>query len=182
MKHETAAPSAHLKERAIEELKAYWIITLYLAVFFSALTNYRRLVLAEYGVTYVHFGFALIEALIIAKVILIGRAFGLGRRFEHKPLAWSVIHKSLVFGMLVLLFGILERVVEGLLHREGMAGILQRIAAIGADEITARAVMVVVAFVPFFAIWEIGRAVGLRKLSAMFFSPRAEGSNSGEHA
>jgi len=81
MKPETAAARAHLKEKAIEEFKAYWIITLYLAVFFSALTNYRRLVLAEYGVTYIHFGFALIEAMIIAKVILIGQALGLGRRF-----------------------------------------------------------------------------------------------------
>jgi len=149
MKPETAAARAHLKEKAIEEFKAYWIITLYLAVFFSALTNYRRLVLAEYGVTYIHFGFALIEAMIIAKVILIGQALGLGRRFEHKPLIWLVIHKSLMFGVLVMLFGILERVVESLFHKDGLAAIWQRIAEIGADEIAARAVMVVIAFVPF---------------------------------
>jgi hypothetical protein len=52
---------------------------------------YRRLTLAEFGLTYLHYGFAFIEALIIAKVILIGDAFRLGRRFEDRLLSfpWS---------------------------------------------------------------------------------------------
>jgi len=54
-----------------------------------------------------------------------------------------------MFGVLVMLFGILERVVESLFHKDGLAAIWQRIAEIGADEIAARAVMVVIAFVPF---------------------------------
>src|SRR5215468_4512752 len=34
--------SARLKDLAIEELKVYWVIVLYLAIFLGALTNYRR--------------------------------------------------------------------------------------------------------------------------------------------
>ena len=95
-----------LKERAIEELKVFWLITLYLAVFLGAFTVYRRLILKEFGVAYLHYGFALIEALIIAKVILVGQALGLGRRFEGKPLIVSVIYKSVLFGLFVALFGV----------------------------------------------------------------------------
>jgi hypothetical protein len=84
---EAEAPKhGSLKKRALEELKIYWIITLYLAVFLGSFTVYRRLILKEFGVAYLHYGFAFIEALIIAKVIPIGRAIGLGKRFECGPL------------------------------------------------------------------------------------------------
>lgn len=167
---DASTASARLKEKAIAELKAFWIITLYLAMFLSAFTFYRRLVLAEFGVTYFHYGSALIEALVIAKVILIGRAFGLGKRFEDKPLVVSVIYKSTLFGALVFLFGILEHVVEGLIHKKDWAGILHGIIDLGADELIARMLMLIVAFAPFFAFWELGRVLGMRKLAAIFFS------------
>ena len=48
---------------------------------------YRRLILAESGVAYVHDGVALVEALVIAKVVLVGRIFGFSRRFEDRRLA-----------------------------------------------------------------------------------------------
>ena len=163
---------ASAKEKALEEFKAYWIITLYLALFLGALTVYRRLVLAEFGVAYLHYGFALIEALIIAKIILIGKAFGLGRRFDDAPLFVPTLYKSALFGGLVFLFGILEHVVEGLYHRKDWAAILHGLAELGIYELVARAIMLIIAFIPFFAFWEIGRVLGPHKLSALFFSRR----------
>ena len=169
-----APKHASLKERAIEELKAYWVVTIYLAVFLGAFTLYRRLILKEFGVAYLHYGFALIEALIIAKVILIGQALGLGRRFEGKPLILSVLYKSLLFGVLVALFGVLEHVVEGLIRKQDWASILRHLGDLGMYEILARVVMLIVAFVPFFAFAEIGRVIGPRKIAALFFSRQEE--------
>ena len=38
------------------------------------------------------------------------------------------------------------------------------------------ALMLIVAFIPFFAFWELGRVIGMRRLAAMFFSkPEAQG-------
>src|SRR5262245_6812928 len=129
---EAEAPKhSTLKERALEEFKIYWIITLYLAVFLGSFTVYRRLVLREFDVAYLNYGFALIEALIIAKIILIGKAFGLGSRFERGPLILSVLYKSILFGILVFLFGILERVVEAWIHKTGWAGVMQGLSEIG---------------------------------------------------
>lgn len=168
---EAEAPNHQsLKERALEEFKIYWIITLYLAVFLGSFTVYRRLVLREFGVAYLHYGFALVEALIIAKVILIGRAFGLGKRFEHEPPIVSVVYKAVLFGVLVFLFGFLERVVEAWIHKSGWAGVVQGVTEIGIYELLARVIMLIVAFIPFFAFWEIGRVLGPGKLSALFFS------------
>ena len=167
-----APTHGNLRERALDELKAFWMVALYLAVFLSAFTSYRRLVLAEFGVSYLHYGIALVEALIIAKVILIGRAFGLGRRFEGSALILSVIFKSVTFGLFVFLFGILEHVVEGVFHRKDWASIWHGLIAVGMNEIVARTIVMIIAFVPFFAFWEIGRVLGPGKLWALFFSRR----------
>src|SRR5215831_17625370 len=157
MEHEA---KASLKERAIEELRLFWVIALYLWVFFGSFVVYRRLILAETGVAYLHYGFALIEALIIAKVVLIAKLFGFTRRFEDKPLIVPVLYKSILFGILVLLFGVVEHLVEGWIHGEGLLGGLRKIGDIGAYEIGARVLVLIVAFVPFFAFAEIGRVLG----------------------
>ena len=168
--------AAGLKARAIEEFKLFWIIALYLWVFLGSFTVYRRLIIAETGAVYLHYGIALIEALIIAKVILIGKMFHFSRRFENKPLIVPVLYKSILFGVFVLLFGIVERLVEGWFHGEGLLGGLRGISDLGAYELGARVLMLVVAFVPFFAFWEIGRVLGAHKLAAMFFSRRETSS------
>jgi hypothetical protein len=91
MEHEARAS---LKERAIEELKVFWIIAFYLWLFLGSFTIYRRLIIAETGFAYLHYGIAIIEALVIAKVILIGKMFGFSRRFEDRPLIVPVLYKS----------------------------------------------------------------------------------------
>jgi hypothetical protein len=161
--------ASELRQRALEELRVFWITALYLWFFLGSFTTYRRLVLAETGVTYLHYGIALIEALVVAKVILVGRMFGFSRRFEQQPLIVPVIYKSVLFGLLVFLFGIFEHVIEGLLRsHSGLSG-LRDLASLGADELSARVLMIVIAFLPFFAFWEIGRVIGNQRLAAMFF-------------
>ena len=171
-----AGHSRSLKERALEELKVYWVITLYLWLFLGCFTIYRRLILAESGVAYLNYGVALIEALVIAKVVLIGRIFGFTRRFDEAPLVVPVLYKSIVFGALVMLFGVIEHLVVGWFHKQGLLGGLHEIAETGAYEIGARALMLTVAFVPFFAFTEIGRQIGMHRLQAMFFSPKEPGT------
>jgi len=167
MEHDGKAAS--LKERAIEEFKLFWIIALYLWLFIGSFTVYRRLIVAQTGSVYLHYGIAIAEALIIAKVILVGNMFSFSRRFEDKPLIVPVVYKSILFGVFVLLFGVVEHIVEGWFHGQGMLGGLQGIRDLGAYELGARVLMMTVSFAPFFAFWEIARVLGARKLSAIFF-------------
>lgn len=169
---ERIAKPPGLKVRAIEGLKLYVIIALYLWLFLGSITTYRRLIVAEAGIPYLHYGIAVIEALVIAKVVLVGRMFGFTRRFEDKPLVVPVLYKTILFGILVLLFGIVEHLVEGWIHKQGLVGGLRDIGELGAYEIGARALLLVVAFVPFFAFYEIARVLGAQKLAAMFFAKR----------
>ncbi len=169
-----------LKARAVEEFKLFWLIALYLWVFLGSFTVYRRLVVAETGTAYLHYGIAVIEALVIAKVILIGGMFGFTRRFDNKPLFVPVLYKSILSAILVLLFGVVEHLVEGWFHKQGLVGGLREIASVGAYELGARVLTLFVAIVPFFAFGEIGRVLGPQKLAAMFFGKREEVQTSRE--
>lgn len=88
-----SARASGLRQRALEELRVFSLTALYLWFFLGSFTTYRRLVLAETGVTYLHYGIALIEALVIAKVIPVGRMFGFTRRFDQQPLIVPVINQ-----------------------------------------------------------------------------------------
>jgi hypothetical protein len=160
------------KEKAVKEFKVYWIITLYLAFVFCAFISYRRLILSEFDISYLHYGAGVIEALIIAKVILIGQAIGLGKRFEHGPLIVAALFKAALYGVFVAVFAVIEHLVEGLAHGKGLAGAWHELLGLGKDEILARTLMVFATFIPFFAFWEADRVLGEGKLFALFFQPR----------
>ena len=162
-----------LKEKAIQEFKVFWIIALFLAFVFCAFTLYRRLILTEVGVSYFHYGAGIVEALIIAKIILIGQAFGLGKRFEDGPLILAALFKAVLYGILVALFAVLEHVIGGLIHGKDWPAIWEALLGVGKDEILARMLMIIVTFIPFFAFWETDRVLGEGKLVAMFFQRRA---------
>jgi len=163
---------AGLKEKAIEEFKVFWIVAIFLGLMFTAFTAYRRLILSEFRIGYVHYGAGLIEALVIGKVILIGQALGLGKQFESGPLIVAALFKAVLYGAFVALFAALEHLVVGLIHGQDLPAIWQSFIGLGKDEILARTLMVVVTFIPFFAFWETNRVLGKGKLFALFFHRR----------
>jgi hypothetical protein len=164
--------TSHVKEKAREELRLTLVVFAFLALMFCAFITYRRLVLKEYGISYLHYGAGLIEAAVIAKVILIGQAMNLGKRIEDRPLVIAVLVKAVMYALFVALFTVLEDVLVGLLHREGWRAIEHAMVANGPADILARSLMITVAFIPFFALWETGRVLGPGKLSEMFFHER----------
>ena len=164
----------HLKEKAEEELKAFLLIFVYLFLFFAAFLAYRRMISRELGASFLKYGYALIEAAVIAKVILIGKALGLGAKETRRPLIFAVLRSSLVYGALVAGFTVLEHVVDGWIHRKNVAESLAEFATKAAPEALGKALMLFVAFLPFFAFWEVGRFVGGKKLIRMFFRDSGE--------
>jgi hypothetical protein len=158
-----------LKEKAKEEGKLFVLISAYLFVFFAAFLAYRRLISRELGASYLRYGFALIEALVIAKVILIGKAIGIGGRHTGKPLILSTLRASVAYGAFVAAFAVLEHLVEGLVHGKTLGASFADFWGQGSDEMIGKTMMMFLAFLPFFAFWEVGRVVGGEKLLRLFF-------------
>src|SRR5215469_16743516 len=113
---------ASLKHRATHELQQFVGISLYLAFFFCAVATYRMLLLHEFQNLYFTYSAALINALVIAKVILIGEYAHLGKKYEAKPLLLSAIYKAFLFGLLVFGFHLVEEVIKRLWHGENTGG------------------------------------------------------------
>jgi hypothetical protein len=70
------------------------------------------LLLRKYEISYLNYTFAIVNALIIAKIILIGEWARLGRKVEAKPLYLAVLYKSFVFGLLVFGFHFLKEFIS----------------------------------------------------------------------
>ncbi|MHA3771800.1 hypothetical protein ACXR0O_09720 [Verrucomicrobiota bacterium sgz303538] len=173
------------KQKAAHELVEYWITFFYLAVFFCAFITYRRLILAEYKISYVHYGVGLIEALVLAKVILIGDAMHLGRRTEEKPLIYPTLIKTLLFAVWVAIFKLLEHTISEWLHGKGIEAGFDEFEQEGWDTLLAKCVIIFTAFIPFFAFKELGRVLGEGKIRELFFRRRTaadSGLSGGTHS
>ena len=163
-----------LKEKFFHEMAQYWIIVLYLALVFAAFTQYRRFVLAVHGITYTNYGVAVIEALVLAKVIMIGDVIRLGRRLENKPLIYPTLLKTSVFSLFVGVFNIIEHIIKSLWKGEGLTGGFVELLGKGNHELLAGCLVILVAFIPFFAFRELGRVLGEGKVWTLFFQSKTD--------
>jgi hypothetical protein len=163
-----------LKEKIFHEMAEYWINVFYLTLMFAAFTQYRRLVLAAYDITYTNYWVAVIEALILAKVVMIGDVLRLGRRLEHKPLIYPTLLKTVVFSLFVGVFTLIEHMIKVLWKGKELTEGLIEFFGKGTHELLAGCLVVFVAFIPFFAFRELGRVLGEGKIWALFFRRRAD--------
>ena len=161
-----------LAEKARHELIEYAVNVVYLAIVFAAFTWYRRLILASYDIAYTNYWVALIEALILGKVIMIGGIFRLGRRLDDRPLIFSSLYKTAVFCLFCAAFTVVEHTVVGLWRSEGLAAGLHELAEKGAHEVLANTLMLFVSLFPFFAFRELGRVFGRDRFKDIFFLKR----------
>ena len=162
------------KQKLKHELTEYAVNAAYLAIVFAAFTWYRRLILASYDIDYTNYWFALIEALILGKVIMIGSIFRLGRSLEDKPLIFSSLYKTAVFCLFCAAFTLAEHTVVGLWKGEGLAAGLYEMAEKGGHEVLANTLMLFVSLFPFFAFRELGRVAGRDRLKDVFFMRRPD--------
>jgi hypothetical protein len=161
--------ATEIKARVRHELIEYGLNVVYLLLVFAAFAWHRRLLLAAHDITYTNYWIAVIEALLLGKVIMIGGLLRLGHGLESKPLVYPTIYKSIVFAMFVALFKILEHGVKGLWHEMGFWGGIVEAAQMGRHEILANSLVIFVALFPFFAVKELARVLGREKLSTLFF-------------
>lgn len=170
--NEKAVEKTGWKSRITRELAEYWINVAYLFLFFGVFTMYRRLVLAQYKISYLHYGYAFFKALVLAKIIMIGDYLGLARRLQDKPLIVSTLYKAVVFAVWVVFFNAFERMAEGLVEGRGLTESFQGIGS-RLDILFAGVLVVFFSFIPFFAFKELGRVLGDKKIAYLFFKSRS---------
>ena len=144
----------------VREVKKFGTLFLYLALVFGLFTLHQWVVLASNHISYVFYGASVINALILAKIMLVAEALHFGERFRDKPLAYPILYKSVAFGLMLVIAYIAEEVIVGLLKGESLAQSAPELGGGTPAGIAAIALIMCVALIPFFAFKELRRVYG----------------------
>jgi hypothetical protein len=157
-----------LREKAFIEFKRFVAVFLYLWVVFALLSIHETIIRAQNHLDYGAHTFAVINAFIFAKVLLVGDYLRLGDRFKHKPLVYPVLYKCLVFSALLTGFHVVERTFSGVLGGKTLSESFSEIGGRTLIGIVSISALAFVMLIPFFAFRELGRMIGEEELRALF--------------
>jgi hypothetical protein len=153
------AEPAGFKERLVSELKKFALISAYLWLLFLVFELYKRELLHENGISAWKQGWAIVNALVFGKVILIAQALEVGKQLEKRALLWIVLGKSVIFGILLIAFHVAEEALRVWIKSEPTS----LIWATFGDSLFGLATytgIFAVALIPFFAFQELDRILG----------------------
>ncbi len=167
------AGKASLKQRAVGELERYAVITAYLWLLFALFSLYRWQLLNEHGGIVWRQGFAIVNALVFGKVILIGQALEVGKRLERRSLAWIVLGRSLIFAVLLIAFHLAEEMIRTWVDGQPLSTAFDDLGGVPPRQLTFAAIYFV-ALIPFFAFQEVARVLGPHAVRRLFFRTGAE--------
>jgi hypothetical protein len=159
-----------LSEKGVEEFRRFAFMFLYLWVVFGLFVLNQVVILGQGHSHLLVQGFAVINAAVLGKVMLVAEDLKLGGRLEHLPLIYPVIYKSGAFAAVFIAFHVLEKTVFGLLAG-GAAG--DSMPAIGGGTAFGMAsvwAIMAISLLPFFALREISRVLGKGVLWTIMFS------------
>jgi hypothetical protein len=164
----------NLKENLYRQIKEFAVITLYLWVVFGCFNVYKSIVLAEHHIDFAYHGLALINALALAKVVLIARDLHLGEHFDEEPLIYPTLLKSALFAVVLACFKILEEFAVGYFHHKSFHESIAHLGGGTGKGILTLTILLFVVLIPLVGATELQRVLGEGKLAQMFFHDRAE--------
>ena len=164
---------ATVAHKAADEMMQYAIISLYLYICFGALLLYKTSILQGEGIGYWPYGTAAIKAVILGKFVLIGHAVGLGDRYRKRRPLYVIIHKSLLFLVMLLVLSVIEEIVVGLIHGRTAAASLAAFGGGTLLEVLAECAIMFLILIPYIAFRELSEALGEGKLLRILLEPRA---------
>jgi hypothetical protein len=150
----------NLVAKVINEFKRLVIMFLYLWVILGLYVLDETVILAKQNIDFQAQGFAAINALILAKVMLVAEDLGLGARFKDRPLIYPILYKSITFAILFIVFYICEGTIIGLLHGKAAVASVPHLGGGTFKGLLCVAAIMFISLLPFFAFREIGRVIG----------------------
>lgn len=161
-----------LKQKAVHEVSEYLVISLYLFVVFSLLVFHKSVILGERHIDFALHGFALINALALAKVMLVAQELHLADQFRNAPLIYPTLLKSFVFTIVLACFKIAEDAAIGMFHGRSFHESISELGGGSWKGILTLTMLLFVVLIPFFGFTELRRAFGEDRLVGAFFRSR----------
>ncbi len=167
-------PKRSLKEKLYDELRKFLMIFWYLWFVFSVFLIHEWMVLASHQVSFRFYGLALVNALVLAKIMLIAEELKFADRFKDRQLVYPIAFKSIAFSALLVTAYIVEEIAVGMFHGKSAAESFPQIGGGGSIGALAFGVILSAALVPFFGFREIARAIGEAKFRTLMLGDARE--------
>ena len=165
-------PKRNLKTAALDEAKSFVGIFIYLFIVFGLLSLHAWVVLSAENISYRFYGMALINALVLSKIILLAEGFRFADKFKNQPLVYPVAYKAIAFTALLFAAYVVEEILVGLWHGKSLAESFPAIGGGTIGEWLAAALIMCIALIPFFAFREMTRVIGRPQFYALCFTGR----------
>ena len=160
-----------IREKGVTEARRLFWIFAYLWVLLGLFALHKSIVLNEPDLFY-HQSFAVINALVLAKIMYVAEAFQVADHLKHKPLIYPIAYKSAVSSVILISSHIFEEILPGMWHGKTVAESMADMSGGSLEGILVFGVIGFIVLMPFFALREIGRDVGDDKLFEQFFVRR----------
>jgi len=176
----SAAPAAassdarSLKALAVHELRNFLRLFLYLWVLFAVFGLNQSIVLREHGISWTGQGFAFVNALVLAKVMMLFEMIDPGRWLRRRPLIYPILYEAFLLTILFIVVHVTEKVVEGLIHGKTIEASLPSIGGGGLTGLLSAAVIMFVALTPFFGLRNLSLVLGADRIRVIMFGSPAE--------
>jgi hypothetical protein len=170
-----------LKQRVFDEVIKFLAIAFYLWVMFGVFALHESVVSAKDHINYHFYGLALVNALILGKVMLVAEDLHFADWFKERPLVYPILCRAVAFSALFLGFDVVEEVLVGVFKGKTISESIPIIGGGSLSGVFFVGIILAVALIPFFAFRAVGRAIGERELHALMFTggPKAAAFQSG---
>ncbi len=164
-----------LKAKAADEFRRFAILFFYLWILFGVFVLNQGVVMREHGINFPMLGFAFINALVFAKVMMLFEVFDPGRWLRARPLIYPILYETLLLTVLFLVAHVIEKTIEGLFRGETIIDSVPVIGGGGLIGFLSITAILFIALIPFFGLRNLSLALGEGRLYPMIFGqPSAE--------
>jgi len=166
------APAA-LIDGVVREARRFFVRFLYLWILFALFALHKSILLPDEGIIYGQ-GFAILNAFVLAKVMLIGDHLHVGENFDTRPLVYPVLFKSALFALMLVCFDLIEEIVVGSLRGKSIAESIWSIGGGTLEGILSIGIIIFVVLIPYFAFREMTKVVGEHQMRELLFVRRTK--------
>ena len=160
------------KQKLFHEFSEYLVNFVYMAIIFSSVILYRRLILAQHGIIVEDYFIGVVKAFVIAKVVMIGAFLKISHKFESQPLFVPIFYKAFLFTIMVMLFDVFEEFIRGLIHYQDFLKSFEELQSHVSVVWLGASLLIFFIFIPFFAIKELIRVLGKDNVKALLLERR----------
>jgi hypothetical protein len=163
------------KKRGLDELRTLSITVIYIWVLLSVFTLHREIILANYRINYsAKFGFAFINAVILAKFMWLGEILHAEKKAAGKALLYSMLWNSALFTVILMVCHLLEEALVKVWHGQSFAASFSETVA-DPREIFAPMLLMFVVLIPFFFAKGLIEILGKDEIKRLLSKARTVG-------